>query len=202
MPLPSSSQFLLPERSLGSRVELGGLLDQRWFEIKDAIGLIMRRRNVGPDMAELKLREACLSGKVKSRQITAIVDERGEKKIRIAVLPRDVWSSSSTIDVNTNTIVSRDILKFEQVAISELDLAAFLARPRRGPPAGKLARFADSDRALFSAIERIMRRKSISVTEAVRDLDHERKVKGRGTSEARVKRLANLYRKERLGLAR
>ena len=47
-----------------------------------------------------------------------------------------------------------------------------------------------------------MRRKSISFTEAVRDLDHERKVKGRGTSEARVKRLANLYRKERLGLAR
>ena len=138
MPLPSSSQFLLPERSLGSRVELGGLLDQRWFEIKDAIGLIMRRRNVGPDMAELKLREACLSGKVKSRQITAIVDERGEKKIRIAVLPRDVWSSSSTIDVNTNTIVSRDILKFEQVAISELDLSRF-PRPTPQRPPGRQA---------------------------------------------------------------
>lgn len=201
MPLPLGSRFLLPERSLASRVELGSLLDQRWFEIKDAIGLIMRRRNVGPDMAESKLREACLSGKVKSRQITAIIDERGEKKIRIAVLPRSAWSSSSTIDVNTNTIVSHDLGKFEQVAINELDLAAFLARPRRGPPAGKLARFAHADRALFGAIERIMRRESKSLTEVVRDLDHKRKVKGRGTSEARVRRLAKLYRTERLGRA-
>jgi hypothetical protein len=202
MPLPPSSRFLLPERSLGSRVELGSLLDQRWFEIKDAIGLIMRRRNIGPDMAELKLREACLSGKVKSRQITAIIDERGEKKIRIAVLPRDVWSSSSTIDVNTNTIVSCDLLRFEQVAVNELDLAAFLARPRRGPPTGKLARFADSDRSLFSAIDSITRRESKSVTEAVRDLDYEGKVKGRGTPEARVRRLVKLYHKERPGRAR
>src|ERR1700686_2832372 len=136
MPLPTGARFQLSERSLASRVELGDLFEQHWFEIKDAIGLIMRRRNVGPDVAQLKLREACLSGKVKSRQITAIIDERGEKKIRIAVLPRDALSSSSTIDVNTNTIVSRDLGKFEQVAINELDLVAFLARPRRGPPAG------------------------------------------------------------------
>jgi hypothetical protein len=202
MPLPPGARFLLTERPLASRIELGSLVDQRWFEIKDAIGLIMRRRNIGPDVAQLKLREACLSGKVKSRQITPIIDDRGEKKIRIAVLPRDVWSSSSTIDVNMNTIVSQDLGKFEQVAINEPDLVAFLARPRKGPPAGKLARFADADRALFGPIERIMRRESKSVTEAVRDLDHERKVKGRGTSVARVKRLANLYRKERLGPVR
>jgi hypothetical protein len=155
-----------------------------------------------PDIAELKLREACLSGRVKSQQIAAIIDERGEKKILIAVLPRDAWSSSSTIDVNTNAIVSVDLDKFENVAINEPDLAAWLTRPRRGPPVGKLARFADADRALFGSIERIMRRESKSVTEAVRDLDHERKVKGRGTSEARVKLLAKLYRKEHLGQAR
>ena len=106
MPLPPGTRFLLPERSLASHVELGGLFDQHWFEINDAIGLIMRRRNVGPDVAQLKLREACLSGKVKSRQITPIIDARSEKKIRIEVLPRDAWSSSSTIDLNTNTIVS------------------------------------------------------------------------------------------------
>jgi hypothetical protein len=100
MPLPPGARFPLTERPLASRIELGSLVNQRWFEIKDAIGLIMRRRNIGPDVAQLKLREACLSGKVKSRQITPIIDDRGEKKIRIAVLPRDVWSSSSTIDVN------------------------------------------------------------------------------------------------------
>src|SRR5580704_8403771 len=100
MPLPPGARFLLPKRSLASHVELGSLFEERWFEIKDAIGLIMRRRNVGPDIAQSKLREACLSGKVKSRQITPVIDTRGEKKIRIALLPRDAWSSSSTIDVN------------------------------------------------------------------------------------------------------
>jgi hypothetical protein len=47
-----------------------------------------------------------------------VIDARGEKKIRIAVLPRDAWSPSSTIDVNTNTIVSADLDTFENVAIA------------------------------------------------------------------------------------
>ena len=90
----------------------------------------------------------------------------------------------------------------EHVEINEKELTAWVSRPRRGPPAGKLARYAQADRALFDAMECIMREASKSATEAARDLEYEGKVKGRGTSLARVKRLARLYREERLGRSR
>ena len=70
-------------------------------------------------------------------------------------------------------------------------------KPRRGPRPGSVARYAQSDRALFNDITRMMA-KGISLMEAVRNLENELKVTGRGTPESRIRRVMRLYKKERL----
>jgi hypothetical protein len=156
----------------------------------------MRARDVGPENARVALLEACFSGKVRSRHLVAFTDRNGEKKIGLPPVPLAAWKSWPSIDVNESSITAFDFGTLNHIAISKTDLLKWLSRPRRGPVAGKLSRFGNSDRALFSEIERIMKQGSKSVTEAVRELDYEGKVNGRGSSEARVRRLAKLYRKE------
>jgi hypothetical protein len=68
-----------------------------------------------------------------------------------------------------------------------------------GPKRGTIARFAESDRKLFPKIERLMRKESLSPTEAVTRLAQEGKVKGRGTKVSSVRRVVALYRAERGG---
>ncbi len=71
-----------------------------------------------------------------------------------------------------------------------LSAANQLARPRRGP---KAARFGQADRNLFPEIERIMRERHVSPTEAALELVHLGKVAGGGTALSRTKRLANRF---------
>ena len=131
------------------------------------------------------------------RRLAASINERNEKRIGFPPLPPDAWNSWSTIDVDADTIHTLDFGTLEHVQINELELTTWLSRPRRGPLAGKIARYADDDRALFASIERIMSGGNKSLTEAVRDLDYERKLKGRGTPESRVRRVTRLFQKER-----
>jgi hypothetical protein len=195
--VPSGVRCVLPERSPAALTKGKNPYEEPWVGIKDAVRLIMRRRNVGPETAQSDLREACFSSKVRSRRLLAFTDGGGEKKIGFPLLPQNAWNSFSTIDVDASSIHALDFGKLEHVEINEMELTAWLARPRRGPKAGRLARYAEADRALFGELERVMLKGSKSLTEAARDLDYERKVNGRGTSEARVRRLARLYRKER-----
>ena len=74
-------------------------------------------------------------------------------------------------------------------------------KKRRGPRPGSIARFARDDRALFDRIGS-MTGKGMSLSGAIRSLESERKIKGYGTSESRIKRVFRLYQKERLGLGR
>jgi hypothetical protein len=197
-------RFMLPPRPR-SRTSLAGWANPYevgWIGIKDAISLIMRLRDVGPETARSNLRQACFSGKVSSRHLLAFTNEHGEKRIGFPLLPRDAWNSWSSINVDTNSLHSFDLGTVEQVEIAEVELTSWLAKPRRGPVAGQTARYADADRALFGAIEHIMANASKSVAEAAWDLARQGKVNGRGTPESRVRRLANLYRKERLGRPR
>jgi hypothetical protein len=84
----------------------------------------------------------------------------------------------------------------EQIEIRESDLSRWPVKPRRGPEPGRVARFANDDRALFGSMTRIIQRESKSPTETARDLVCKGKAKGRGTLESKVLRLARLYRKE------
>jgi len=133
--MPSGVRFLLPERSPSLLAKAKNPYEERWLGIEDAVRFIMKRRDIGPDTAQFKLRKACFSGKVKSRHIAAVIDRRGEKKIRIALLPRDAWNFLSTLDVDASSMHTLDFGKIEQVAINESELGTWLSRPRRGPPA-------------------------------------------------------------------
>lgn len=170
---------------------------ESWLSIKDAIGLIMELRNVGPKYAKTLLREACGAQTVRSRRLAAIKNERNEKVISFPPLPPDAWGSWGTISVDANTIHTFEFGELDHVQINERELTARLSRPRRGPAAGKIARYANDDRALFASIDRKMKGSNKSLTEAVRDLDYEQKVKGRGTPESRIRRVTRLFRKER-----
>jgi hypothetical protein len=193
-------RFMLPPRprSRTSPAGRANPYEVPWIRIKDAISLIMRHRDVGPETAQSNLRQACFSGRVSSRHLLALTDEHGEKRIGFPLLRRDAWNSGSAINVDKNSLHSLDLGTVEQVEIAEVELSFWLAKPRRGPVAGQTARYADADRALFGAIEHIMAKGSKSVAEAARDLAWQGKLNGRGTAESRVRRLANLYRKERL----
>jgi hypothetical protein len=64
-------------------------------------------------------------------------------------------------------------------------------RPRRGPVPGKLRRYAESDRALFPEMVRIIREQRVSPTEAARQLVE--KIRGSGCEDSKVRRLAKAY---------
>jgi hypothetical protein len=67
-------------------------------------------------------------------------------------------------------------------------------RGRPGPRRGTIDRFADDDRALFPAMTTLMKEKNFSPTEAARSLRN--KIKGRGSENSRIRRLAKRYRDE------
>jgi hypothetical protein len=184
--------LLLPERSLS---ELPKELADGSVDISQALETIMNARNIGPENARAYLLKACSSGKVRSRHIEAVVNKHGEKMVRISAVPLNVWKSRHALDVDESSITTLDFGTLNHIGIIETDLAKLLSRPRRGPVPGKVSRFGDSDRALFSEIEWIMKQGN-SVTEAARELDSKGRVKGRGGSESRVRRLAKVYLKE------
>jgi hypothetical protein len=188
---------LLPERRVELSADLQRELGQPTVSIKDALALVARRRNIGPESAEAVFREACISGKVSSRHIRAFTNGRGERRIAFAKVLAEAWREPSTINIETNSLFSSKHGTFERLLINETELTVWLSRRRRGPAAGALARFAAADRALFGDIERTVRERNISLTEAVRDLDYKGKVKGRGTAESRIRRVTRFYKKER-----
>lgn len=67
-------------------------------------------------------------------------------------------------------------------------------RRRRGPRPGTIDRFAQADRALFSKMTRLIKRRHITDTEAARILSD--KIEGRGVGDSKIRRLAKRYRKE------
>ncbi len=77
------------------------------------------------------------------------------------------------------------------------EVSTMRRKQRKGPKPGSLARYAAGDRALFPLIEQIMRAETKSITEAVRQLDDEGRVQGRGASQSRVTRVVKLFKKER-----
>jgi hypothetical protein len=90
----------------------------------------------------------------------------------------------------------------EQLVYNEADLAHLLdqqAPPEQAElvtkPACKPGVYDEADRALFSDLERIMREKYLRPHGAAVELGS--KIAGRGTSENKAKRLANLYLRER-----
>ena len=192
----SGIRLQLPERKVSTA--LPAELMEPCLTVGDALKLIMSRRDIGPQNAEQALRDACLSGKVSGRHIRAAVNERGQKRIGVLKVPRDAWQWPSAIDIETNSLSSFEHGKLESVQVNQAELSDWLSRQRRGPKAGTIARFAGADRELFGIIARIMREKNITLTEAVRQLDYERKVKGRGSAESRIRRVTRLYKKERL----
>jgi hypothetical protein len=73
-----------------------------------------------------------------------------------------------------------------------------LAKKRRGPVRGTVARYAAADRNLFHEISSLVN-KGLSLTGAIKSLENERKLEGWGTAESRIRRVMRLYQKERLG---
>lgn len=194
--MPSVVRPVLPETPHQLSAEHQRLAEQPTVTLKDALILVAKRRNIGPDQAEAAFFEACASGKVSPRHLHAFTNGHGQKRIAFAKVPRDAWGHGAIIDVEANCIVSFYHGKLQPILISETELSAWLSRPRRGPAAGTLARFAAEDRKLFASIEREMLRKNVSLTEAVRELDCKGMVKGRGTSESRIRRVTRLYKNE------
>jgi hypothetical protein len=154
----------------------------------------MTLRDIGPERAKALLREACAAQKVRSRQLVAPQEQK--LLVRRSLGPHS-WSSWNAIDVDRNSLHTLDSGELEYVEVNEQELRALISRPRRGPVSGKVARYEADDRALFRAIKLIMHSGNKSVTEAVRDLESEGKIKGRGTAESRILRVARLYRKQR-----
>ena len=70
-------------------------------------------------------------------------------------------------------------------------------RAAKGPVRGKIDRFGEADRALFPEIERLMKSRHCSTTEAVRILAGEHKLAGRGSLDSSIRRLSNRFRKEK-----
>jgi hypothetical protein len=77
-----------------------------------------------------------------------------------------------------------------------------LRRPKkpksRGPKPGIIRRYAEDDRKLFPAMEQRMREEKLSYREAAARLADEGKVDGRGTKNSSARRLADLYKLERM----
>jgi hypothetical protein len=189
----SGIRLQLPERNVSTT--LPAEVMEPCLTVGDALNLIMSRRDIGPQNAERTLRDACLSEKVSARHIA---NKRGDKKIRFLKVPRDAWQWPSAINVETNSLSSFEHGTLEYVQVNKAEFSDWLSRQRRGPKAGTIARFAGPDRELFGIIERAMREKNITLTEAVRHLDYEGKVKGRGSAESRIRRVTRLFKKERL----
>ena len=164
--------------------------DEVWISFGDAARAIITRRRIELKAALSVLREACLYYKVAWRQNLPFLDERG--KVRISEQRPDMLTFWSETEQGTIHAIE------EQIEIRESDLSLWPVKPRRGPERGKIARFADDDRALFGAMRRMIDGASKSPTEAARQLVWEKKVKGIGSPESRARRLADLYRKEHL----
>jgi hypothetical protein len=162
---------------------------ESWISFDDAAKALMARRRIKIQAALPILRKACLSYEVGWRHNPERLDERGRLQTH--------WTTPDMLtlwcELRLNTIHPLE----KQIEIRESDLSLWPVKPRRGPEPGSIARFADDDGALFGIIERAMREKNITLTEAVRHLDYEGKVKGRGSAESRIRRVTRSYRKER-----
>jgi hypothetical protein len=111
MPYPGS-RFVLPDRS-SLRTHLAEQVNpyaEPWLNIGDAIGFIMSRRDIGPESAQTKLREACLSGKVRSRHLVIFIDKNDEKRIGFHWLPEEAWSWWNTVDVASGALHTLDLI--------------------------------------------------------------------------------------------
>jgi len=75
--------------------------------------------------------------------------------------------------------------------------AAPPSRAAKGPVRGEIDRFGDADRALFPEIERLMKSQRLTSTEAVRQIPED-KLAGRGTLDSRIRRVSDLFRREKL----
>jgi hypothetical protein len=75
--------------------------------------------------------------------------------------------------------------------------AAPLPRAAKGPVRGEIDRYGDADRALFPEIERLMKSKRLTRTEAVRQIP-EAKLAGHGTLDSRIRRVSDRFRREKL----
>ena len=67
----------------------------------------------------------------------------------------------------------------------------------KGPLRGKIDRFGDADRALFPEIERLMKSRHCSPTEAVRILAGEHKLAKRGSLDSAIRRVSDRFRDEK-----
>jgi hypothetical protein len=65
---------------------------------------------------------------------------------------------------------------------------------RRGPAPGATDRFGEADRALFPEMTKLIKQRHLSPGEAARLMSD--KIEGRGTSDSRIRRVADRYRKE------
>jgi hypothetical protein len=164
---------------------------ESWLTFEDAISHIISRRHVRPEIALSNLRERCLRQELPWRYVFVLIGEKGE-----LLIPRGLPPDMLTFWSEVQSAIIHPLER--QIEIMESSLRTWLARPRRGPDPGMIARYADSDRALFDEPGCIMREGSKSVNEAARDLAWQKKVEGRGSLENRARRLAKLFRKERL----
>lgn len=144
------------------------LTNDCWVGLEEAVRLIMRKRDIGPETALSHLRKACLTGIVRSRCIRALPDR---KVIEIATLPASHWAQGSLINVDESSIWQFDLGEIKPISINETDLKLYFAKARKGPRRGSIARYAEDDRSLFPTISLIMRRDRKTVTEAVRELE-------------------------------
>jgi hypothetical protein len=159
-----------------------------WISFNEAVNIIAYHRRLEFRAALGALREACLLGKVGWRHTPPLLDDRGRLLLQ-RTLPLDM--ESVWYEIRSRVLHPLEC-NFE---IRERDLDLWPALPRRGPERGKVSRYGDADKFLFREIDRIVKNESKSITEAVRNLEDEGKIKGHGTPESKVRRVSRRFRK-------
>ncbi len=166
---------------------------QELISVGEAIALIQGVFDVGIRTGRAKLIEACASEKVRSHYIAAV---RAAPLIRLATIAPLSWYGRhgvgvGVVDLESGTFRSNDCYE-GAIQINGADLRQWMARPRRGPIPGKIARYAETDRALFQELERIKREQNLTDTEAARQLAA--RIKGPNTTDdSKVRRLVRRY---------
>jgi hypothetical protein len=109
------------------------------------------------------------------------------------------WLENRGFDCVRGLTKGFDRSAFDKALEAEFGAAAKRRREgaAKGPLPGKIDRFGEADRALFPEIERLMKSRHCSTTEAVRILAGEHKLAGRGSLDSSIRRLSNRFRKEK-----
>jgi hypothetical protein len=173
--------------------------DKEWLSFSEALDEIVDDRDISPESAKNLLVEACASKKVRSRYLGFLaVDSQRIQQSHLAIHPGE-WDGSvvpvGVVNLATGTFraVFHDNSE-GPIEISASELHRWLARPRKGPKAGTVSRYAVSDQALFPRIMRLIHDgKAASATEAARRLVEDGLVAGAGTEDSRARRLAKAY---------